>query len=57
MSENFKQMFDKGTMLELEDQKVLVIDNEENKTMLNVYNNCVTQCEKPSKDLRLETEL
>ena len=50
-------MFDKGNMLELEDQKVLVIDNEENKTMLNVYNNCVTECEKPSKDLRLETEM
>ena len=49
-------MYEKGNVMELEADKVFIEKNKENLNLVSSYNNCITECEKPIRDLRWETE-
>ena len=49
-------MYEKGNVMELEEGKIFIDKSDENKQLVNDYNNCVTECEKPLRDLRFKTE-
>ena len=52
----FQQMYEKGTVMELGNDEVFIEKTEENRLLVDTYNNCVTACEKPIRDLRFTTE-
>ena len=55
--QKLRAMTESGSLFHIDKNKAFIVDNEENKTVLEDYNKCLTKCEKPANDLRFETEL
>ena len=49
-------MYAKGSVMELDSNSVFIEKTDENEQLVNTYNSCISECERPMRDLRFETE-